>query len=381
MSAGPKILLSAGEASGDRLGADLARALRERLPSAELLGMGGDDMQAAGVRRVQDAADVAVVGLVEVLSNLPRIRRAMRRLEDALDRDRPDLVVPIDFPDFNLRLAARAAARGIPVVYFVSPQVWAWRSGRVRAMRGRIQRMLVLFPFEVPFYERAGIPATFVGHPAIERVPPGEHRPELLAAAGLDPGGTVVALLPGSRRSEVDRLFPIVLEAARRLREDRPDVQFLIPRASTIAAGYLEDRIAAAGLSGARVHAGDFPAVLTGCAAGAVASGTATLEAALAGLPMVVIYRLAPLTYALGRRLVRLDHVALPNLIAGRRIVPELIQDDCRPETIARELAGLLQDSRRVAAMRGDLAEVRARLGEPGACVRAAEAIARQLSR
>jgi len=206
MGRAPRIVLSAGEASGDRLGAGLAHALRRRHPEIELLGMGGPQMAEAGVRLVQDASEVAVVGIQEVLAHLPAIRRAMRSLETVLRDERPDLLVPIDFPDFNLRLAARARRAGVDVVYFVSPQVWAWRRGRVHGIRRLVRQMLVLFPFEVDFYERAGVPVTFVGHPLAEAPPEPRSREELCTAAGLDPERETIALVPGSRRSEVSRL-------------------------------------------------------------------------------------------------------------------------------------------------------------------------------
>ena len=234
-----KIMISAGEASGDRLGAGLARALHKLHPGVEVLGMGGDEMADAGVRLVQHARDVAVVGFVEVIKHLPVIRRAMGRLETAVRDERPDVLVPIDFPDFNLRLAARLHPAGVPVVYYVSPQVWAWRKGRVRTMRALLRRMLVLFPFEAAFYEAERVPVTFVGHPAAasrERA----SRDELLPRIGLDPLRPVVALLPGSRAGEAGRLLPIQLEAARLLRRGHPAVQFVVPKARTIPDGFLE---------------------------------------------------------------------------------------------------------------------------------------------
>jgi len=371
-----RVLISAGETSGDLLGAGLACALRERRPDVEIVGMGGAEMARAGVELVQDASAVAVVGLFEVLAHLGEIREAMRRLERAVREFRPDVLVPIDFPDFNLRLAGRAREAGVDVCYFVSPQVWAWRRGRLRTIRERVRRMLVLFPFEEAFYREAGVPVTFVGHPVVERVPAGERRPDLLAAAGLDPGRPVVALAPGSRRGEVARVLPAMLDAARRLHRERPRIQFLVSRAPGLPDGWIEGPVEAAGLGpAARVHAGDYPAILTACAAGAVASGTATLEAAMAGLPMVVAYRISALSYAVARRFVRLDHVAMPNLVAGRRIVPERIQGECDGAVLAADLAAYLDDPDLVRRVRADLAEVRVRLGGPGAYDRAADAV------
>jgi lipid-A-disaccharide synthase len=366
MSRRLRILISAGEASGDRLGAGLALALRRRRPEVELLGMGGDAMAEAGVRLLQHASEVAVVGITEVLAHLPAIRRAMSRLERALEDERPDLLVPVDFPDFNLRLAARARRSRVPVVYFVSPQVWAWRRGRVRTLRRLVRRMLVLFPFENRFYEEEGVPVSFVGHPAAEAPASVPARGDLLARAGLDPARRTVALLPGSRRGEVARLLPAMVGAACRLRAARPDLQFLIPRARTLPEGLLEGEVTRFGLADARVHGGDYPDVLAACDAAVVASGTATLETALAGVPMVVVYRMQLLSYLLGRLLVRVDHVALANLVAGRRAAPELIQADCTPQRIEREVGRLLDDPTAAARAREAQAEIRTKLGGPG---------------
>jgi lipid-A-disaccharide synthase len=371
------ILISAGEASGDRLGAGLARAFRRLVPGVDLLGMGGDEMASAGVRIVQHLSEVSVVGFVEVLSRLPAIRRAMARLTGAIERERPDLVVPVDFPDFNLRLAARAARAGSPVVHFVSPSVWAWRRGRLRAIRGSIRRMLVLFPFEARFYEDAGIPVTFVGHPAAEAAAAARgSREEILGRAGLDPASRVLALLPGSRPGEVERLFPVMLEAAAILLGRDGDLRFVVPRAATVPRETLENAVRLAGLDEVliHIHDGDYPAILNVCAAGAVASGTATLEAALAGLPMVVAYRLNPATYLLARLLVRVPHIALPNLVLGREVVPELIQGRCTGRAIAEALRRYLGDPEVSARTRSALRDVRDRLGPPGVFDRAAAA-------
>jgi lipid-A-disaccharide synthase len=379
MSRPPRILISAGETSGDRLGAGLARALLRRRPELELVGMGGPQMRAAGIELIQDAEQVAVVGIFEVLAHLPEIRAAMRRLEGELERRPPDLVVPVDFPDFNLRLAARSVRAGVPVVYFVSPQVWAWRRGRIRTIRRLVRRMLVLFPFEVAFYERAGVPVTFVGHPLVEAVGGARPLERLRAAAGLDPQRPAIALMPGSRRSELRRLLEPMLGAAARIRQRYRDVQFLLPLAAGLPREPVQARIDALGLAEETRLGGEFPQVLAACEAGVVASGTASLEAALEGLPLVVVYRMNPLTYLLGRALVRLDAIALPNLVAGRRLVPELIQGDCNPGRIAAELADFLERPDRAARTREALLELRSSLGGPGAFDRAAEAVLDEL--
>ncbi len=379
MSGAPRILISAGEASGDRLGAGLAEALRALSPDVQLLGMGGERMAAAGVRLLARSSEVAVVGFTEVLARLPAILRARGALAAALATEQPALFVPIDFPDFHMRLLGRATAARVPVVYFVSPQIWAWRRGRVRAIRRHVRRMLVLFPFEARFYEAAGVPVTFVGHPAVELAPAGVPLEERMRRAGLAAGRPTIALLPGSRPSEVARLLPVLLAAATRLATRRPPPQFLVPVAPELDHAAIAASIAGSGVDAMHLHAGDFPEILAGCAAGIVASGTAALEAALAGLPIVVVYRMAPLSYAIGRALVRVEHVALPNLIAGRRVVPELIQGQCTAEAIANAVATYLDDARVVERTRAGLAEVRERLGPPGALERAARAVLDEL--
>ena len=375
----PTIVLSAGEASGDRLGAGLARALLARRAGLRLVGMGGAEMAAAGVEIVQDSGEVAVVGFSEVLSHLGALRRAMGRLARCLTDERPDLLVPIDFPEFNLMLAGRARRAAVPVVYFVSPQIWAWRRGRVRKVRRLVRRMLVLFPFEVPFYREAGVPVAFVGHPVVEKAMGAADTAELARRAGLAPGQTVIALLPGSRRSEVERILPVMLEAAQRLRRERPELGFLVPLAPGLDRTVVARLVEASGLEGLRVHSGDFPDILRACAAGAVASGTASLEAASVGLPMVVVYRVAPLSYWIGRALVRVEHIALPNLVAGRRVVPELVQAECSPARIAVEIERYLAEPATAARVRDALAGIRRELGRPGVFERAADAVLAEL--
>ena len=380
MSRPLNIMISAGEASGDRLGAGLARSLFKLHPGVEILGMGGDEMADAGVRLVQHASEVAVVGFVEVIKHLPTIRRVMAELTGTVRDERPDVLVPIDFPDFNLRLASRVAPLRVPVVYYVSPQVWAWRKGRVRAMRELVRRMLVLFPFESAFYEAEGVPATFVGHPAAETRERAV-RTELLPRVGLDPRRPVVALLPGSRAGEVGRLFPVLLEAARAVARSHPGVQFAVPKARTIPAGFLEELTARAGIADVSTCEGDYPGILEVADAAAVASGTATLDAALAGVPFLAVYRMQFLSYLIAKALVRVDHIALPNLVAGARIVPELVQWACTPDAIARELGQLHDDPARAEALRSGLSGVRARLRGDGAFDRAAAAVLEEVAR
>ncbi len=369
----------AGEASGDRLGAGLARALRERRPDVELFGMGGDLMAEVGVRVVQNYSGIAVVGLSEVLMHLPALRRAMRRVSDCLESERPDLLVPVDYPEFNLKVAKRAQELGVPVVYYVSPQVWAWRRGRVRRIRDLVRRMLVLFPFEPRIYEESNVPVTFVGHPAGEPPEDGRSREELCAHAGLDPSRPVVGLLPGSRSVEVRRLLPTMLDTVALLRSSRPELQCLILEAPGLPAAKLRELAERSSVESYRIHAGDFPAILGVCSVGLVAAGTASLEAAVAGLPMAVVHRISWPTYYIGRKLVRLDHVALPNLIIGRRVVPELLQAGFTPERAAAVLSGYLDRPAETESVRKALLEVKQMLGGPGAFARAARAVLAEL--
>ena len=379
MSGQPRrVMISAGETSGDKLGAGLAAALKRRDASIELIGMGGQRMREAGVRVVQGHDEVSVVGISEVLTRLPGIRRAMARLDALLERERPDLLVPIDFPEFNLNLAKRAGRRGTGVVYFVSPQLWAWRPGRVDKIRERVLEMLVLFEFESEFYARAGVPVTWVGHPLAER-PAAPDASELRRRSGLAAHTRVVALAPGSRDGEIERHMSVLLAAARQLTDEGRALEFLVPLAPGAPEDRIRSTIRASGLERVRVHAGDFPDILGVCAAGAVTSGTATLEAATVGLPMAVIYRLNPLTYWIGKRLVCVDHVAMPNLIAGRRIVPELLQGDCNPSRVAAELRRFLDDAAYTASVREELAAVTRALGEPGVFERAADRVLARL--
>jgi lipid-A-disaccharide synthase len=367
----PRLLVSCGEPSGDLYAADLVRHLRGRTDAPpDVFGLGGERLEAEGARLLAHVRDLAVVGLWEVVSHLPRFRRVFRDLLAEVDRARPDIAVLVDYPDFNLRVARALHRRRIPVVYYVSPQVWAWRPRRLRAIREHVAHMIVIFPFEAKVYEEAGVPVTFVGHPLVDLVRPERDRNGFLAGNGLDPGRPVIALLPGSRRKEIAHNLPPLAGAVRLLAQRRPDLQFIA------AVGPSIDPLALrAGLPpSVTLVQGRTHAVLSAANVAVVASGTATVEAALLGTPMVVVYRLSALTYHLGRRFVKVPHVAMANLIAGQGIVPELIQDEFTPERVAEAVLPLLGPAGD--AMREALAEVRRRLGAPGASGRAAEVVA-----
>jgi len=367
-----RLFLSCGETSGDRYAGELVREMRLREPSLEVFGLGGDRLAAQGARLLAHVRDLAVVGLLEVVSHLRSLRRVFERGLAEVDRRRPDVAVLVDYPDFNLRLARQLGRRGVPVVYYVSPQVWAWRRGRLDVIRKTVDQMLVIFPFEEALYREAEVPVRFVGHPLVDLVHPAADCDQFLAALGLDPARPVVAVLPGSRAREIAHNLPPLAGAIRILAEERPELQFLLALAPAVNAESLRQRL---GPLPVRIVADQAQAVLGCCTAAIVASGTATVEAALLGAPMVVVYRLAPLTYLLGSRLVKVPHFAMANLIAGARIVPELIQRELTAERVSGEIRSLLDDPARRQRMRDGLAEVKHRLGEPGASARAAEAV------
>jgi lipid-A-disaccharide synthase len=369
---GPRLLVSCGEPSGDLYAGELVRHLRLRGLQPSAFGLGGDRLRAEGAELVAHVSDLAVVGLLEVLRHLRRLRRVYREVLERVDAQPPALAVLVDYPDFNLRLARDLARRGIPVVYYVSPQVWAWRRGRLRAIRETVAHMIVIFPFEEPLYRQAGVPVTFVGHPLVDVVRPAEDAAAFLAAHGLDPSRAVLAALPGSRPQEVAHNLPPIVEALRLVTTRRPDVQAAI----ALAPGLPRDTVAPrlAGLPVSLVQ-GQTHALVAASRAGIVASGTATVEAALLGLPMAVVYRLSPLTYALGRPFVRVPHYAMVNLIAGREVVREFIQGGLQPAPVADEVLALLEEGPRRSAVQEGLTEVRTRLGGSGASARAAEVV------
>lgn len=377
---GRPLLVVAGEASGDLHAARLLAELRALVPDVRPFGLGGDELAAAGLERLADSSEISVVGLTEVLRVLPRAREIFAALLAEADRRRPAVALLVDFPDFNLRLARELAARGVRVVYYISPQVWAWRRGRVRAIARHVEEMLVLFPFEVDFYAGHGVEVTHVGHPLVDEVPVGLpqvwDRTELVGGAPAD-GPFQVALLPGSRVSEIEALLPAMLGAAERLAAELPVFVRLI-RAPSVPREMLEEAIELSGLPVSISEGDRFTAVADSHLA-LCASGTATLEVGLLGTPLVVLYRLASWTYMAAKLLVRLPHVSLVNLVLERGAVPELLQGGAHPERVAAEAAAILRDPARVAAMRADLADLRGRLGERGASGRAARALARHL--
>jgi lipid-A-disaccharide synthase len=376
-----RLLLSCGEASGDLYAGALTRELLAIDPALHIAGLGGPQFAAAGGRLVDDYRDIAVTGLTEVIAKLPRSFAARRRLVADARADRPDALVLVDFPDFNFRLAPSIKRLGVPVIYYISPQIWAWRAGRLATIRAIADRMLVIFPFEESIYRQGRVPVEFVGHPLVDLAKPSAPREPFLAGHGLSPSAPTVAILPGSRPNEVSRILPDLAAAAERIRRDVHGAQFIIARAPHLD-DHLFDIVRNAG-SGAvfAVVEGDTDTVLASADVALTASGTATVQAALHDTPMVVVYRMSPLSYWLARRLVRLDTFGMVNLIAGETIVPELVQDALTPEAAAREAVVMLTDPDRAARIRQGLARVRERLGGPGASRRAAEAILRVVAK
>ncbi|MGI6655352.1 MAG: lipid-A-disaccharide synthase [Desulfobulbus sp.] len=373
---GRKVMIAAGEASGDMHGAHLVRSMRGLAPELGFSGMGGPELSRAGMEQLVDASCMAVVGAAEVLGHLGAILDARSRLIRHMETARPDLLILIDYPDFNLLLARRAKKLGIPVFYYISPQIWAWRTGRVRTIRRLVDRMAVILPFEQDFYSQHGMRVDFVGHPLLDSV-----RPEITAAAyreslALPPDRPLIGLLPGSRRKEISALLPALLGAAALLDQAVPGgCTFLIPQAPTISRGLLDRHglLAWRGRLDYRVISGDRFSMMAACDLALAASGTVLLELAILGVPTVATYRMAQYTYLLGRLLVRkVRFFSLVNLIAGRAIIPELLQHEVTPRQILRAARPLLAQGPEREAMLAGMREVRERLGQPGASQRAA---------
>jgi len=375
-----RILLSCGEASGDLYAGALVRELRALAPDVDVFGLGGPQFVAAGGRQIADYRELSVNGLFEVLGKIPQLNAARKALVAAADLTPPDVFVPIDFWGFNYRLAQAMTKRGVPVVYYISPQLWASRPWRMQSMREIASRVLVIFPFEEAIYRTAGVPVEFVGHPLVELTRVAASRAQFLDARGLTAGAPTVAILPGSRANEVSRILPDLVAAAVLMRRQLPDVQFLLARAPNLPDALYEP-LERANLAKAVIVEGDTDTVLASADVTLTASGTATVQAALHDTPMVIVYRVSPLTYALGRRLLTVDTFGMVNLIAGSRIVPELIQHDFTPDAVAREALSMLTDRSRAATIRDGLRDVRHKLGSAGASHRAAEAILKVAAR
>ncbi len=366
------ILIVAGEASGDAHAAKLVAALQELAPQAVFLGIGGPALAAQGVRIIFPAAALAVTGLIEVLGRLPAIARALRLVAQTLRETRPALVILVDFPDFNFWVARLARYYQVPVMYYISPQVWAWRTYRVHTLARLVTRLVVIFPFEAEFYRQRGMFVTYVGHPFRELLPALPPREQLLTRWDLPADRLTIALLPGSRASEIDRILPVMAAGAELATRSMKDCQFVVPVAPTVPAELVQR------------HLKDFPGkiriipgpayiVLAASHLAVAASGTATVEAALAATPTIIVYRISPLSFAVGKKLIRVDHIGMANLLAGERLFPELIQDDFTPARLAEEMVTLLTQPERLGFLKQGLIRIISRLGGPGASRRAAQ--------
>ena len=370
------ILIVAGEASADLHGSNLIKAIRELDPGIHFYGIGGEKIRRIGVEVLFDSSEMAVVGVMEVFSKLKTIVKAFRTLKKSLDIQRPDLVILIDYPDFNLHLAKFARKKNIPVLYYISPQVWAWRKRRVKKIAKLVDKMLVILPFEVPFYEKERLDIEFVGHPLIDIVRPNYPKEKSLEILNLAIDKITIGLLPGSRKSEVKRLLPEMLKAAEMLNERFGNLQFALPVASTISKTEIEEIIGnTCRQIEVHVFTDDIYDVINVSDVVVVASGTATLEAAIMKAPMVILYKLSLMTYLIGKLLIKVDNIGLVNLVAGRRVVSELIQYDVTPAKIAQEVASILENEELCIAMQQELASVKEKLGDPGASLRAAKIV------
>jgi lipid-A-disaccharide synthase len=357
-----KILVSAGEASGDLYASLVVDQLRRAWPDAECFGCTGPRLRASGVRTVVDAASLAVVGLLEVVAHIPRIYGEYRKLLAAAREEKPDLAILTDSPDFHLPVARRLHRQGVPVVYLVAPQAWAWRKRRLKAMRRTLRRVLCIFPFEESFFARAGVPATYIGHPLVGLVAPSLGREEFFRKHGLAAGRPLIAVLPGSRRGEAARHLPAVLDAVERLCREQA-LNLILPASATTGAAFFRERM---GPSPVRVIEGESWDAMAHADLVLAASGTVTVEAALLGTPMVTFYKVTPLSWMAGKLLVRVPFYSMVNLIAGRAVVPELMQSRMTGETIAREARRLLADPGARAEMKAGLDEVREKLSRAG---------------
>ncbi|MCK5732607.1 MAG: lipid-A-disaccharide synthase, partial [Candidatus Latescibacteria bacterium] len=367
-----------GEASGDLHGAHLVAAIRRRGIEATCFGIGGDRMAGEGVELLRHTNEMAIMGFVEVVRHLPFIRTVLREIETALDTRRPDLVILIDYPGFNLRVAKMAKARSIPVLYYIAPQVWAWGASRMEKIVERVTRMAVILPFEEPLFQRFGMDAQFVGHPLLDRVEVRGSKTEFFRAHGLEEGRPLIGLLPGSRHQEIERLFPAMLEAVGKLRAQGMDVQAVVGAAREIPSEMLDAVMRKVGVQAKRIEGATYEVMAHSDLLWAT-SGTATLEAAILGTPMLILYRASFLSYLIGRMVVKIPYIGLPNIVAGRKIVPELIQREVRAERIATQAMAVLSDAGERRTMQEGLAEVRAKLGEKGASERVAGIVGEML--
>jgi lipid-A-disaccharide synthase len=367
-----KVAIIAGEASGDLHGSNLVKAIQNIDPLTQFYGIGGEKLKEAGVKIIADSSDMAVVGLTEVLSKLGFILSVRRKFKQSLYDENPDLLILIDYPDFNLPLAKVAKKFGIKVFYYISPQVWAWRKKRIYAIARYVDRMAVILPFETSIYDEVNLDVHFVGHPLLDVVKRKLSRDDALREFGLKASGTIIGILPGSRENEVAKLLPEMLKAAHILKEKISPVQFVLPLADTLKQEFILNILNQYSVDVTVVENNVYDVIgLSDIVM--VASGTATLETALLEIPMVIVYKVSPLSYFMGRIIINVDHIGMVNIIAGKKIVPEFIQNDATSDNIANEIYDILLNIPRMDTIKGDLSQIREKLGSPGAADRAAE--------
>ena len=369
-----RIMIVAGEPSGDMHAAHLIKEIVKLVPGVEIFGIGGNSMRAASMYAHFDICDMAVVGFFEVFVHLSKIVKIFYKTVRILKEKRPDKLILVDYPDFNIRLGIKAKSMGIPVYYFISPQIWAWRSWRIRKIAQFVDRMMVILPFEAEIYEKAEIPVCFVGHPLLDVVSDTKERKDVLRLLGLSDVHPIVLLMPGSRKSEIKRNFPPMLDAAKRLIRNFPSAQFVVPTTPTVDRGLYEEFVENVTVPIFLVSNKDFLPLMVADIA-VVTSGTSTLETAFFGIPSVIIYKMLSLTYWLGKLLVNVQHIGMINIIAGERIVPELLQKDATGETIYTELFRILSSRKEQKRMKKKLGDAISKLGRPGASKKAAELI------
>lgn len=366
------VLIIAGEASADLHGSNLVLAMKRQDPDISFCGIGGQKMEAAGVKILFPSSKMAVVGITEVFSRLSYILKAYRQLKKMLTEADPDLIILIDYPDFNIRLAGVAKRYGVPVLYYISPQVWAWRKGRIKTIADRVDRMSVILPFEGAYYEQCGLRTDYVGHPLMDSVPQGLNPTEVKLELGLHCDGPVLGLLPGSRVEEIKNLLPAMVEAAEILSLRHKGLTCILPLASTVPPGLVEAEINHSPVN-IKLIQGKIYEALVACDAAMLASGTVTLEAAILGTPMIIAYRVSPLSYWIGKMVVKVPFIGLVNLVAEKAVVPELIQNQVTPDRLAEEADAILKDGPRRKNMIEDLEMVKERLGPGGASEKTAK--------
>ena len=368
-----RILISAGEASGDIHAAAVTAAIKKIDSSAEVFGMGGDALRNAGGEVLFDIKDHGVMGFVEVLKKLPDLFKLRDDFEKVMDERKPDCLITVDYPGFNMKLAKLAHDKGIPVVSYIAPSAWAWHKSRAKKVAKIVDKVACIFPFEYDVYKEAGAPVEFVGHPLVDIVKPKMSQAEAMAFAGKEEGKKLILLMPGSRLMEIEKMLPTLLEAAKLIKKQLPEVSFVMPRAGTIPISLLEEKIKASGLE-VKITEGNNYDLFSVADLALATSGTVTLEAALCGLGSVIVYKTNPVTYFIAKLVVNIPHIGLPNIVAAKSVLPELIQNDFTPTKVAQEALALLESGRN-AKMKEDLAYVKERLGKPGAVGRVAELV------